>query len=74
MSEQYEEASGIWYRRCVEKASQHDSRSWRHAFWWSLRFELDSEGIRRWANDPERAVREWVEYFHYKLETVVARA
>lgn len=60
-----------WYNICVRLASQHSLRSVDHVFWWSLRFELqDPATVHAWATDPDRALRDWVEYLSHKLDRV----
>jgi hypothetical protein len=60
-----------WYRICVERAhNDHEFNSPGYLFWWSLRYEFHNEvSIAKWYSDPDTAMREWLEYYSYKLDT-----
>lgn len=57
-----------WYKVCTKLAEQHRINSVEHCFWWSLRTELLSENMTRWAKEPEAAFTAWLQYLEYKLD------
>ena len=58
-----------WYVVCSTLAETYPMGSLGNCFWWSLRFEFDQgESRKMWAEEPEKALNEWLEYLAYKYD------
>lgn len=56
-----------WYGVCTNKASEYELGSVEQVFWWSLRMEMDPENRKMWANDPDTAFKNLLDYLVFKL-------